>query len=1102
MANMEAAACGIPVFGPVVERTDLLRVAQKQRPALTVVSAPPGYGKSVFAAQCARAFLPDDVLWVPLYDAELADDEWMVALADALQEHRPDSDPGGVSAAASDAESGKADAVLRARGEMMRLRGRAVHLFLDGANRITDLEALERLALQLTELTSHRSTVTVTCRFLPVGEHTPHPNRSWFVTAEDLRFDAGEVEQLLAVLGEDAGGSDRAARLVRRFDGHPALTCVMLRHSRLDDDDVPQDLIWHVRRMVEGLPSEALALTYCAALLREGRATEVDECLKMAGCDPADWSLAVPSAPLFGVEYECPSAAARFRMHAVMCDVVVEGVPGRLGLENVRAVRRAATAYLADRRDFMRLQRLLMIACDEDEVVAACETWGTSILHHCGATMMEQCLRRLSAARLSESGRLLLLRAATLREAERLDEALVHASLAQRIAELNRDTPTEIGAVLLEVRLAVDSADLGAARGFLKQLGGPLRSQLNPAEECLCEAYAAGLEAYAGNSCQARMHAEAAARLLPQAIRHQHDAGWVATCISSVQGQLLGRWDLAASLVARAARWPGTSMTQRLQSRANYAVALMELGSLVEADAILVSVLADTAMAELRLLNAYALGTLADIRGTRDVEEGAELYRESQAVLAATGDQVGAVVEQPLRAMSLRAAGRKDEALAVAESALLEMVGSASESGLLRLTAEIEVAASLLALGDRWGAHRIVTRVQSEAHRLDAAMHLLCADMVAAEMVRQQGDFDAGVCILRRHVDYIATGSANWRMAMYCRAFPGLLGLLACACSSEHLPLRMLRLLPAVTLEAAVTAGGISPQDREVLRARAQPGQSTGFAQCGGDPSAPFCRVRFFGAFEVHIDGSRIEDSYWRKRKVRLLFAVLAVRRGRELPRDVILERFWPDMDEDRARRNFYVTWSGMKRALASGLTVDGPCPFAVCSGGVCRTTPEVRTDLDEFEETVDEIRAATAVDDAVSVLAAARRLAAVYVGEFLPGDVYEEWFTDVREETKHTFCDMMLVAARHAEAAGGFTEALAFLRRAGTADPWREDIYQTTMRCQIGCGQRSRAIETYLACRGRLVDDLGIDPSAETTRLYQAVLAMESDDSESCRPV
>ena len=70
--------------------------------------------------------------------------------------------------------------------------------------------------------------------------------------------------------------------------------------------------------------------------------------------------------------------------------------------------------------------------------------------------------------------------------------------------------------------------------------------------------------------------------------------------------------------------------------------------------------------------------------------------------------------------------------------------------------------------------------------------------------------------------------------------------------------------------------------------------------------------------------------------------------------------------------------------------------------------------------------------------------------------------------------------------------QALGLVRRALDQDPWREDLYQAALRLQIAAGQRSAAIDTYMACRTRLVDDLGIDPSGETKRLYEHVLGME----------
>ncbi|MHB8966419.1 MAG: AfsR/SARP family transcriptional regulator, partial [Coriobacteriia bacterium] len=62
--------------------------------------------------------------------------------------------------------------------------------------------------------------------------------------------------------------------------------------------------------------------------------------------------------------------------------------------------------------------------------------------------------------------------------------------------------------------------------------------------------------------------------------------------------------------------------------------------------------------------------------------------------------------------------------------------------------------------------------------------------------------------------------------------------------------------------------------------------------------------------------------------------------------------------------------------------------------------------------------------------------------------------------------------------------------------DWWREDLYQAALRYQIMAGQRSGAIETYLTCRSRLSEDLGLDPSMETQKLYEQILAMETRES------
>jgi DNA-binding SARP family transcriptional activator len=255
----------------------------------------------------------------------------------------------------------------------------------------------------------------------------------------------------------------------------------------------------------------------------------------------------------------------------------------------------------------------------------------------------------------------------------------------------------------------------------------------------------------------------------------------------------------------------------------------------------------------------------------------------------------------------------------------------------------------------------------------------------------------------------------------------------------------------------------------------------------------PSCRVRLFGGLRVEVDGRSLEDKSWRKRKARLLFAMMTSRCGKDIPRDQLIEYLWPEMDEQRALNNFYVAWSCMKHALSPHLKRGDVCAFVEHRGGVCRTAAgRVGTDVDEFDTLLSAATKARSEGNEIAELMSLQSAADLYRGELLPGEAYDDWFSALRERCRHDFEDAMLRAANLLEARGDLGGGLSLLRRALQHDPWREDLYQAALRLQMAAGQRSAAIETYLACRTRLAEDLGIDPSGETMRLYEQVLGME----------
>jgi DNA-binding SARP family transcriptional activator len=412
--------------------------------------------------------------------------------------------------------------------------------------------------------------------------------------------------------------------------------------------------------------------------------------------------------------------------------------------------------------------------------------------------------------------------------------------------------------------------------------------------------------------------------------------------------------------------------------------------------------------------------------------------------------------------------------------------------GFCRLAA-LEVAASLLALGDCAAARAWVESVAGPpppGHEY----HALRSDMILAEIARREGDVAGALGLVAKHAEHIISENSNWQIAMYCRSFPELLGIFGQAVGAGNLPEHMLRMILPEFAEASLvrTKGFIEEATWKELGLRLL--GDVGFSEFLARDGLPLCHVRLFGGLEISVGGRMVRERDWKKRKARLLFAMLVIRRGQDVPRDQVFEHLWPDMDTERAKNNLYVIWSTMKSALATEYSKSGKSPYVESVGGVCRITRQaVRSDLDEMEECLSRAKDADANGDMANAVRAFERVAELYRGDLLPGDIYDDWFASLRDHYRIVFVDSMLRATQILLDADDPVGALVFARKAIRCDPLREDLYQCALRCQIAAGQRSGAIDTYFQCRSLLTEELGLDPSPETRALYDEILAMEN---------
>lgn len=249
--------------------------------------------------------------------------------------------------------------------------------------------------------------------------------------------------------------------------------------------------------------------------------------------------------------------------------------------------------------------------------------------------------------------------------------------------------------------------------------------------------------------------------------------------------------------------------------------------------------------------------------------------------------------------------------------------------------------------------------------------------------------------------------------------------------------------------------------------------------------SAPVLTLRLFGSFDAAIGGTPIGREKFRRRNTRSLLAVLASSQGREVSRDMVVRSLWPRSTAEAGRKNFYTVWSSLRSALS---LPDGSCPYLVRHQFGCGLEPRlVNSDVERLEEICRELLFGVPNQERWSQLFS--EIDRDYSSELMPSERKNSLIVQARNEYRNRLVDALVAATTSIADTETPQWGIWFARAALKHDETREDAYVALMRAQVASNQRTAAMMTYLTCRRALSDQLGIDPSPETTTLYESLL-------------
>ncbi len=258
-------------------------------------------------------------------------------------------------------------------------------------------------------------------------------------------------------------------------------------------------------------------------------------------------------------------------------------------------------------------------------------------------------------------------------------------------------------------------------------------------------------------------------------------------------------------------------------------------------------------------------------------------------------------------------------------------------------------------------------------------------------------------------------------------------------------------------------------------------------------------QLRFFGHFQVTRDAQGITT--FESDKGRALLTYLAVESVQAHPRSALTALLWPDYTETSARGSLRQALYQLRQVIGD----DGNAPaFLLITRQTLQFNPDAPYQCDAtafvglLQHCADHAHPQLA--QCPSCLVRLRQAVDLYQGEFLAGFTiadsapFEEWRRIKQEQFHLQTLDALTLLADADETAGEWERARQYAQRQLLLEPWREEAHRQIMRLLARQGQRAAAVAQYHHCQQLLGQELGIEPGAATTALYEQIRAGKLD--------
>jgi DNA-binding SARP family transcriptional activator len=247
----------------------------------------------------------------------------------------------------------------------------------------------------------------------------------------------------------------------------------------------------------------------------------------------------------------------------------------------------------------------------------------------------------------------------------------------------------------------------------------------------------------------------------------------------------------------------------------------------------------------------------------------------------------------------------------------------------------------------------------------------------------------------------------------------------------------------------------------------------------------PSLMVYSLGTFRVYQNDQLVKE--WPSSKGKSIFKYLVAQRNQPVPKEVLMELFWPGAHPDAARNNLNVSIYGLRQALRS-INPDYSHILFQEESYLLNPVMELWVDFEEFTKRIQIGRQKEISGDLPSAVQEYQAAEALYQGEFLAEDRYEDWLIPQRLNLQAEYLKLLDGLSQNYIEQKDFAACLAVCTKMLAVDSCREEAHRRLMRCYSCQGQPYLALRQYHMCEEALREELDLSPSEKTEILYNQI--------------